>query len=297
MDNLIKSIIEQLGILLEKKTPDELVKHLPNGQWEILRKAVANIPKGSCTCGAHKTPNANMHYDWCDGLKPASAISKHAGANAKFTELFNNLNTHVKAAKAGQTADVDGARGAIRSYALGLPKGQIDLGHVGKLREQSEKTGNVPGQPRSTPRRPITHDDMEEIISHHVGDAPDLKHIYDNNGGDGAIETLGRQTGANGVNLSSRYKVSFKNPKITASVSDLMRPGYGASDDNGNYHEGDYKDTHADPQYHKPVEDAHRALSGLDGSGTGNDEKIMKDLDDAAAKRAVHRFKKHHKIP
>ncbi len=297
MDNLIKSIMEQLGVLQSNRQPNELIKSLPNGQWAILQKAVANVPKGSCTCGAHKTPNNNLHYDWCDGLKAgAGASGKHAASNTKFTELFNNLNSHIKASRAGQPADVAGARGAIRSYALGLPKGQIDLGHLGKLREKSDKFTAPTGSPYKRPQaaRPITHEDMEEIISHHVGDAPDLKHIYDNNGGDGAIETLGRQTGADGLNEVSRYKASFKNAKIPASIADLMRPGHGVVDDNGNYIEGDYKDTHADPQYQKEVEQAHDALTHM--GQYADHAKIMKELDDAAAKRAVHRFKKHHGI-
>lgn len=272
MANIIKTTLEQISVLADRKT---LIKTRSNGQWELLTKGDDNTTPG-------KVPTS-----------PVSS-SPHIASNKKFAELFGNLNHHIKEAKAGKTSYVNGARGAIKSYALSLPKGQIDLGNLGKLREAHDKIAPT-GNPRAR-RRPITKDDMAEIINHHVGDAPSLKHIHDNNGGEHAIATLARTMGANGDPQEySAFK--FKNPQLHTDLLDLVNPGKHKYEVKAI--SSTYENTHADEPFELDVIEANHDLMAdqPDGSAGYDNDHIRKQLTNAAAKRAVHRFKKHHGIP
>jgi hypothetical protein len=225
----------------------------------------------------------------------ASAGKKYAATNDKFTQLFTDLNKHVKqanAAKSGRTPAIDQAVGAIKSYALGLPKGQIDLGHLGKLREGHEEVEynntNYAGQPFVHTRRPVGHSDIEEIINHHVGDAPDLKHIHDHNGGVDAIETLAQTMGANG-DPSDYTGFKFKNPQVHADILDLVRPGHHHHNGNG-YRTSTYENTDNDPNLDQDVDDTWNGRSS-------GDKHEVKAHNEAVMRRAVDRFKRHHNIP
>jgi hypothetical protein len=145
---------------------------------------------------------------------------------------------------------------------------------------------------------------MAEIVNHHTGDAPDLKHIHDNNGGVDAIETLARAHGADNRSAHPYSLRSHKNPQIWADMHDLMRPDSTGSDgkitdwstDPPILYTPTYAKTKGDPALHREVEDAHGEVMGSDWDSAGSDEKKFKRLDNATAKRAVDRFKKFHKL-
>lgn len=345
MENLIKSILEQLSIVVDKRSkaqPSELLKTLPNGQWELLNKAVPSV----------KPPaSPDMHKEMLSHLfEHASKITNHLNTNHPKTANANKLSTNIPISphlqvlldhheeatgKRPELHSLDATRGAIKTFAHALPKGQIDLGHLGKLREAQTKHTSGPYSARS-----LNHEDMAEIINHHFGDAPSLKHIHDHGGGTDAIETLVHTMGANG-NPQRYSSLKFKNPQLHHDLLHLINPRKQAWE---NRHEprmadqelgklysrmarstsdeefqrlemqmnarhadlaqknppikSTYEDTPASPEHDAAVHTAHRRVMDYDendNAGYDNPE-YTKKLTNTAAARAVDRFKRHHKL-
>jgi len=322
MENLIKSILEQLSIVVDKRSkaqPFELLKTLPNGQWELLGKSV-NLPKTV----PHSESN-KMFSELFTHLKNTMAAAPKVAATLPSQKTPIPLNkvpvkhpeppflavlhdqVEEQTGERPQLHSVDNIRGAIRKYALGLPKGQIDLGHLGKLREAQDEIDleddNTYG---SFKRKPISHEDMAEIINHHTGDAPSLKHIHDNNGGIDAIETLAHTHGADNLAPHSYNIRAHKNNQIWADMHDLMRPDHripledwGIGDERVTY-TPTYGKVESDPKLDRKVQNAHeKAMSTWDWDYQGPHEEskhLRKQLNNAVVKRALDRFKKHHKL-
>lgn len=271
IDSLIKSIMEQIGLLAERRAPQELLKTLPNGQWELLKKSapqglaptasnpheasnamVSRLFDHASTLHSALQPHIDKHVEqfrqapmkpneWNQG-KSKSTSFDHFHAHPVDVPVHPDLHVWGDQVEenTGQRPDfntLDGVRGALKQYLLDLPRGQIDLGHLNTLREGSRP---VPTHMHDYERHPddppnlvtevtgqqrlLSTGDMEEIINHHVGDAESLKEIYDNNGGIGAIEALGRTLGTNAS--PPAYSGLKLNKQVHADLMDLMRPGW-----------------------------------------------------------------------
>ncbi len=348
MENLIKSILEQLSIIANKRSeaqPSELLKTLPNGQWELLNKA-GEVP-------SVKPPAPpNMHKEMLSHLfEHTNKITNFLNTNHPKTANVNKLSTNIPISpylqvlldhheettgKRPELHSLDAARGAIKDYALNLPKGKVDLGHLGKLREAQTKLTDGPYSERS-----LNHEDMAEIINHHFGDAPSLKYIHDHGGGTDAIETLVHTMGANGI--PQRYSsLMFKNPQLHHDLLHLINPPkqawentYGprmedpelgklysrlyrrniSEEERGRLQteieareediskksppiESTYENTPATPEHDAIVHTAHQRVMNYDeNDNAGYDNPVYtKALTNAAAARAVDRFKRHHKL-
>lgn len=254
IDDLIKSIVEQVRVLVDKSTPDELMKTLPNGQWELLNKTK---PPDSNTMMSHffnhaqqlhgaLQPHVDKHAEQFNRV-PLTPSQYPGGIAHKEISLehLHELPLNARAHPAlevwgdqheertGQHPRLDtvsGTRGALKQYLLNLPPGQIDLGHLNRLREGSPKMpsslfADDAGRSGSIANRILSTQDMEEILNHHVGKAQSLKEIHDKNGGLGAVEALGRTLGANAP--TAEYSGLKLHPQVHTDIMDLMRPGGG----------------------------------------------------------------------
>jgi hypothetical protein len=359
MENLIKSILEQLSIVVDKRSkaqPFELLKTLPNGQWELLNKA-DEVPsvKPSASPNVHNEmfthlfghmSNITNHLNSVNKSPTTGGskkLSNNARVNIPHSPSMQVLLDHQEEATGHrpQLHNIKTTRGAIKDYALKLPKGQIDLAHVGKLRESLPKLND-----KTWAQRPMSHEDMAEIINHHFGDAPSLKHIYDHGGGVGAIETLARTMGANGM-PKAYSSLKFKNPQLHHDLLHLVNPSKQSWENQHGPHIDDPKLSEMQTQLHRnrwsgadthdleqqiaarqehltnenpPIKSTYEdtladqkyddAIDAINTSGGEFDENAnqwvdlpedvhqqnLKDLDNAAAARAVHRFMKHHKL-
>ncbi len=280
MSKLFKSALGQWKLIKSSVSP--------NGQWEILEKAIwehaPHITKqNGCSCGT----NNDMHHYSC--------VDKHASlapvfgpehpVNKHITGLFGKLNG---ATKAGNQQAINAYKGDIRSYSLGLPKGSLDIGHLGKLREASAKNGAT---------RPIAHHELAEIINHHVGDVKSLKDLHQKNGGDAALETVMRTMGANG-HPEEYSHMKFKNPGVHADILDLVQPGKGGEDRKlHGLPPADFTSTPNDPNLDSDVDRTYDDMSGSwDGEEGTHDSNLEKLHENAVVKRGVERFKRHHKL-
>src|ERR1035437_4957538 len=287
MEKLIKSLMNQLKLVKKvlretDETPKESsnysreqIKTDSQGQWAILEKAVwenaPHIHPNQCTCGGAAGGDPNKHHYSCvDKNPPPPSIEAH---NGHLTTLFQQMNG---AAKVGDQAGVDLHKGKIKDYVLKTPAGGIDLGHLGKLRETSEK--HVADN-----KRPMTHDDMSEMINHHAGNAKDLQDIYHKHGGEGAIETLMRTIGANGT--PAQYSnLKFKDPKVHEELEGLVHGNAGISTASplgaANL---------IDPKLQSDVD---KTYDEMYETGDGDEVKAKKDHENAVVKRSMDVFKK-----
>ncbi len=174
IDNLIKSILEQIGVLVERQAPEELIKTLPNGQWELLKKSAPKAPSNPHEASNAMTSRLFYHANAVhEALQPH--IDKHL---AEFRQApmkpsdhdpnyrvkmdsLKHLHEHPvdvpvhpalqvwgdqleeKTGKRPTLNTIKGTRGALKQHLLDLPKGQIDLGHLNRLRESSKRYLNT----------------------------------------------------------------------------------------------------------------------------------------------------------
>ena len=333
IDNLIKSILEQIGVLVERQAPEELMKTLPNGQWELLRKTT-KTPENPHTQANAMTSRLFHHANVVhEALQPhidkhladfrstpippgqsKSASLKHLHEYPVEVPVHPALQVwgdqvEEKTGKGPDFRTIKGIRGALKQHLLDLPQGQIDLGHLNKLREGSKKVPEHISDYRRDPdplvmplndeptenthaSRVLSTGDMEEIINHHVGDAKSLKEIHDKNGGIGAVEALGRTLGTSGA--PSSYTGIKLHPQVYTDALELMRPG--SRDYSINDPDEPLESTYPNHLQYPNAAEHEEAVDSTFRRMADGSESNMKDHENAVINRALDRFKHHHKL-
>jgi hypothetical protein len=126
IENLIKSILEQVGILVERRAPEELMKTLPNGQWGLLRKAAPKVLENPHSEANMMTTRLFNHANAVhEALQPHfdKHIADFRSAPMRSDKYVQNLNTEAAMAgvkgRSGRTTDPE----ARRQRALAGQKG------------------------------------------------------------------------------------------------------------------------------------------------------------------------------
>lgn len=258
------------------------------GQWalikEELRKAPEDAPKPIAAPALTPEP--------APAVPAAPAVDKHAHLRG----LFDELSKHHKAEDFEKTKAV---KGQIKDHVLSAPKGSIDFGVLGDLREKQHKGPSIEGGGHRWPKRAVTHQDMAEMVNHHLGDVKSIKEVHDKHGGMKAVEALMRTMGANGdPEIYSHLK--FKKPGVHADLMDLVNPGKSAYDRENKRHLGVLPRTYmagtpADPALHKKVDDTWNNIYEAEDNEWDNPSRT-KAHEDAVIARGLDMFKRHHKI-
>lgn len=263
--------------------------------WILMKNSDEDISRESVSY--------NQHGQWelkkSEESKPiaADAQSKWENHNKNLNRMFSQLyHASFKGDETQQHAN------DIKNYVKSAPKGEIDIGHLGKLIEkQPFKRGSSSG---GINRRPaLRHKDLAEMITPHVGDSNSMMDIWKNHGGEDALRTVLRVHGANGNNNRGYEAIGWKNPKMISDISGSMKPGRSGNvwdyDNEKNeeiHHRFDAPEHHAtphDPQLQQRVLETWDSM--MDDDGFGN-HKNFQDHEDAVLDRAIDQFKRHHKL-
>jgi hypothetical protein len=223
---------------------------------------------------------------------PSNMDEARQANKKKLTEMFGKMNEH---AVAGRSHEVNQIKGEIKNLALKAPKGSIDVGHLGMMRENH--------LPISGSRvRAFSKGDMEEIINHHLGDAKSLKDIHQNHGGDDTIRTLMHVMGANG-SPRQYSNLKFNKPGVHEDLLDLIWEGKAQFDRDTQRHKGVmprayFTNTPVDPKLDDEVHRTGNSLWTEDEDDTlGVDRKHKFTAhENAVVARGLERFKRHHKL-
>ena len=265
------------------------------GQWQIIKEELykapvdPKVPTTPPVQPADTTPEVTAPALTPATLSPRDQNSQH------LTGLFNQMKEH----HVGEDlANALALKGQIKDHILNAPKGSIDFGVLGDLREKQHK-GSPLGDIGRFSQCAINHQDMAEMINHHLGDARSIKDIHDNHGGMKAVETLMRTMGANG-DPSEYSHLKFKKPGLHEDLLDLVNPGKAINDRHERRHEGVLPRTYLDhvssnPKLDKKVEDTHEDLWSDDNQNWDN-YSIMKAHEDAVVARGLDKFKRHFKL-
>lgn len=268
----------------------ELIKSILD-QWKLVGESLKKAPDDPVTPPAAPTPTPAAPS--MDNLKKANA--------AHISGLFSQLNSHSLHNRNDEAKRV---KGEIKDFALGAPKGSIDIGHLGELRENHLKIQHPPGGRGDWDRgykvRPMTDEDMAEVINHHLGDAKSLKDIYQNHGGEKTLRSLMHVNGARGTPQASYSHIKFKNPSMHADLQDLVNPGVGSHHREENRHKGvlpqaPFAKTEWDPELHQKVHDTFTNMTDDLYEGNEN-ENAQKNHQNAVVDRGAEMFKRHYKL-
>jgi len=262
----------------------ESINYNKHGQWE-LKKAMSDTPQP-----APASPEKfKMHSDKLNGMFADMYKASFAGEDA--THHVNKIKDYVKKA----------------------PKGEIDIGHLGKLVEKQPYKRNI-NSTITNPynrRSPLRHKDLGEMITPHIEDINSLTDIHKNHGGEAALRTVLRINGTNGVADAQYHDIGFKNPKMHKDLINSMWPGKG--DDLRDYdHEPnpalgerytskphnipgktEHMDTPHNRHLHEKVLDTWNAAQ--DWEADDHDAKQLAH-EDAAVDRAYDQIKRHHNL-
>lgn len=269
MEKLVKNALGQWNIIKEvlRKAPDSPSNPVQPLQPEASTPAVAAAPTTAA-------PNFKSYND----LKP------------QLHEMFKKIDP-----KAGTDNHINKEiHKNIKDSLNALPKGEVDLGDLGDMHQSYAKDGFR-----------LPHNDLGTIISHHAGNARNLKEIYDKHGGIKAIETLARTMGVNGTPL--HYAMSNQSgglklkPNTYVDLLDLVNPGKGYSDRKDHKHLGvlpksRYQDTpgHIVKKHQKNVNDTYDKIMDHE-DGWSNKEAVDKH-EDAVIARTLDLFKHHNDL-
>ena len=270
------------------------------GQWNIikeeLRKAPVDpkVPATPAVQPAAATPTPEV----TPAPTPTAPLSPRDQNSQHLKGLFDQMKEHHLKE---DLVKVKALKGQIKDHLLKAPKGSIDFGVLGDLRENQHKGVALEGNGWRA-RRAIDHKDMAEIINHHLGDAKSIKDIHDNHGGMKAVEALMRTMGANGDPVAYS-NLKFKKPGLHEDLLDLVNPGKAQSDRQNRRHEGVLPRTYlestpSDPKLHKKVEDTWSDGDGEDEDGYQgwDNPSKAKDHEDAVIARGLDKFKRHFKL-
>ena len=263
---------------------ERLVKSL-NGQWKLVSEVLKKTPQNT-------TPPTTS--------APSGDINEQRESNHKqLSTLFNTMNDH---AVSGRNDQAKAVKGQIKDFALKAPKGSIDIGRLGDMREQHVPLKEVGRGYGGTTlnHRPLNHVDMADIINHHIGDAKGLKDIYENHGGEKTIKTLMRTMGGNGV--PSEYStLHFSKPGVHEDLLDLVNPRKNCNDRKLKRHLGvmgkaPFSSTPVDPELHKKAVDTWNVIMHHSGEGDEWENKVaVKAHEEAVVERGIERFKRHNR--
>lgn len=234
---------------------------------------------------------------------PSSNIEEQRNANhKKFTDMFNKMNDHTTNGRHDEASKV---RGEIKNTALIAPKGSVDVGRLNEMRERQlmgTVTRNSQGHAWTDHGRQVNHDDVAEIINHHLGDAKSLKDIHDNHGGEKTIEALMRTMGANGI-PKNYSNLKFNKPGIHEDLLDLINPHKADHDRKKQRHKGVFQQayfskTPVDPELNHQVNETFDKMFEEDDNGNYGhyDKHISKAHENAVVARGIEHFKRHHKL-
>lgn len=264
------------------------------GQWNIIKEELYKAPVDPKVPAV--TPVAQPTAPTPEVTAPATLSPKDQNSQ-HLKGLFDQMKEHHVKKNLEQ---VKALKGQIKDHILKAPKGSIDFGVLGDLRESQHKGVNLDGNTRWT-KRAIDHNDMAEMVNHHLGDAKSIKEIHDNHGGMKAVEALMRTMGANGDPVMYS-NLKFKKPGMHEDLLDLVNPGKSAYDRQDRRHEGVLPRTYlestpSDPKLHKKVVDTWENLyDDSDGTDGWDNPSKTKAHEDAVIARGLDKFKRHFKL-
>lgn len=249
------------------------------GQWKLIGEMLRKSPE--------ETP------------KPAPTVSPDMKANSeKLSKLFSEQNAHVANGRAREAFET---KGKIKDMVLRAPRGSIDMGHLGSMRDTQLPIKHPDGTEWTRPEEPLHKRDMVELINHHLGDAKSLKDMHDNHGGLKTVEAVLKTMGA-AADPTYYSSMKFKNPNTYLDMVDLMNPNgkseYERNDEGsrakGIFPKGIYSKTQSDPELHKKVHQTWESLH--EGENTHVDRGRRAAHEKATIDRAMDMFKRHHKL-
>ena len=257
------------------------------GQWSIISSAISSALQEDMTI-----------LSKADNVSP---IDK--SHNEKTSKMFEALSASLKGNSVEEKA---AAKGELKNHLLTAPKGSIDIGHLGKLRDEH---GHSNTSNNSTHyKTKFNSEDMADVINRHVGDKTrSLKSFHDTHG-DAGLRTLMDTMGANGV--PQGYSNLKLHPRLHADLLDLVNPGKAEHDRVENRHKG----VLPFPPWHKTqkdvlgeggngaeeVDNTYEAMNGWnlpeDHPDLGEYNPEQADLHSKAViDRGLHIFKNHYK--
>ena len=250
------------------------------GQWKLVGEMLRKSPE--------------------DAPKPIQpTINSDIRANSKkLSKLFSDQNEHIANGRAREAHEV---KGQIKDLALRAPKGSIDVGHLGSMRDTQLKVKHPDSPEFQRGSRPLGKKDMEEIINHHLGDAKSLKDIHQNHGGMKTIEAVLKTVGS-AADPTHYSNMKFKNPNVYLDMIDLLNPGKSQfeREEEGNRAKGilpksPYSKTPANPDLHKKVEQTWDTWMNR-GQDSEEDHGNQAAHEKSVMDRATDIFKRHHKL-
>jgi hypothetical protein len=221
----------------------------------------------------------------------------------KLSKLFSDQNEHVANGRAREAHEV---KGQIKDLALRAPKGSIDVGHLGSMRDTQLKVKHPDSPEWKGKEHPLGEKDMEEIINHHLGHAKNLKDIHDNHGGLKTVEAVLKTVGSK-ADPTFYSGLKFKNPNIHLDMIDLMNPSKSeferSQNEHGNPHTrtkgilpmSPFTKTPSHPDLHKKVQQTWDTLMNH-GEDSNADQGNQAVHEKAVMDRAMDRFKRHYKL-
>jgi len=256
------------------------------GQWRLVSDMLRKSPE--------------------DAPKPVQPIiNPDINANSeKLSKLFSAQNEHVIHGRAREAHEV---KGQIKDMVLRAPKGSIDIGHLGKLRDTQLKITPPDSGEWKGKRQPLRDEDMEEIISKHLGDAKNLKDIHDNHGGLKTVEAVLKTIGSK-ANPTFYSGLKFKNPNLHLDMIDLMNPDKGnestrsEGEDShtlrakGIFPKSSFARTAPHPDLHQKVKETWDEMKRNSAHTRDPDEVTNSAHEKAVMDRAIDRFKRHYKL-
>lgn len=238
MDNLIKNLKLIKSIIKD----EELIKFDENGQWS-LKKAWVKDVKDSTPAKNAATAYPTLFGDPKD-FKDQDIKNKRTEAQQNNAIAIQDLHDKMKKYISQEDNEfAEQMQRQIQKHILDADEGTIDFGHLKGL-----------GLPIK-----------DDYIRKHMINAKDLKDIYDNHGGWGAVESILNTHGANGV-PSQYHDIQFKNLQVHADAADLMNPGKGSG--NKLYDEA-----------HNRVQDLGKKLGRKISWGDPEYKKILEEIE------------------
>lgn len=249
------------------------------GQWKLIGDTLKKTKDG----------------DPVPAPAPLPANNDMKESRDKLTSLFSEQNEHA-AADRGEHAH--SMRGKIKDMVLNAPKGMVDIGHLARMQDNQIAVGK--GEHPEFKHQPVTREDMEEMINHHLGHHNSLKQIHDKHGIKG-VEAVLRTVGSDAA--PRRYTgLKFKNPNVYLDAMHLMNPGKDVEDRSepgaraeGIFPNSAYHKTRADPQLHDDVVKKYNDVVQSDDEDDDSTSQ-NKRFEDAVTKRGLDIFKRHHKL-
>ena len=296
---------------------ERLTKSL-NGQWKLIREILKKddhplYPKKTAIvneAGGHPV------YSERDSKKPApvaaapvaaapaapvaaapaevtSATADAAKVNRdRLTAQFHAMHKHI-----GDSSNFGAEKGKLKADLLAAPKGSIDIGHLGDLKELGDKLNPKDEQGNKGFIGRFSDEDMADVINHHAGDIKDLKEFYDKHGKKG-LRTLLRTHGMNGSDRG--YSHLNLKPGINEDLNELVGQGYKSNQDREDLDlsDSEYGSLHGpsgDPDDEKLHDLHNKAFSGHDNETYGQDGPV-KALEKYVLDRSMEKFNKRHGI-